>query len=116
MSLAEARRIANRGAPGRRPRSRRTRTSRWPTADKKSSRSAKSAACFGELQRPKPDKGGHTRTQPCCLARLSAKTANGIGGVPRTKADKMETKALAQLAENAEENVSNHPWSVVSSR
>ena len=27
----------------------------------------------------------------------------------------METRALAELAEHAEENVGNHPWSVVSS-
>src|SRR5206468_3053394 len=32
-----ARRIANRGAPGRRPRCHRTRTARWPTTDKKRS-------------------------------------------------------------------------------
>ena len=38
---------------------------------------------------------------------MFAKTASGFGGVPWTEADKMKTKALAELAENAEENVSN---------
>jgi hypothetical protein len=34
--------------------------------------SARSAACFGELLRPKTDRGGHTRTQPRCSGRLVA--------------------------------------------
>ena len=69
--------------------------------------SAKSAAGFGELLRPNADRGGHTRTESCCSGPLFAKTASGFGGVPWTEADKMKTKALAELAENAEENVSN---------
>jgi hypothetical protein len=57
--------------------------------------SAKSAACLGEFLRPKTDRGGHTRTQPGCSGRLSAKTAKGIGGVPWTKADKMPDERTA---------------------
>jgi hypothetical protein len=57
--------------------------------------SAKSAACLGEFLRPKTDRGGHTRTQPGCSGRLSAKTAKRIGGVPWTKADKMPDERTA---------------------
>jgi hypothetical protein len=59
----------------------RLRTKQPPTAialangGQKRSWSAKSAACFAELLRPKTDRGGHTRTQPCCSGRLFAKTA-----------------------------------------
>jgi hypothetical protein len=78
--------------------------------------SAKSGSCLGKLRRPKADRGGHSRTQPSCSGHLFVKTAKRIGGVPWTRADKMETKALAELAGIAEENVSNHPLEVVSSR
>jgi hypothetical protein len=46
------------------------------------------------LWRAPATKGGHTRTQSCCSGRLFARTAKRIriGGVQRTKADKMETR------------------------
>src|SRR5439155_18662071 len=57
-------------------------------------------------------RGGHRRTILLLWPLVRQRPPQRIGGVPRTNADKMEKKALAELAE---ENVGNHPWSVVSS-
>src|SRR5438552_13161895 len=84
----------------------------WPTADKKRSWSAKSAACLGGFRGQRRTGAVIRGHNPVALAACSPRPPERIGGVPRPKADKME--ALAELAENAEENVGNHQRAVVS--
>ena len=79
--------------------------SRWPTADKK--RSGPPGPSFASAI-----SGGQSRTQAVKCGQnllLSPLVRQGsrseFGDVPWPNADKMETTALAELAENAEENV-----------
>src|SRR5437660_183831 len=99
---------ADRAAVGQEPRAGQRRT--------KSALVRQERCLFWRTPAAKSGQGRHRRTESVPSGRLSAKVAKRIGGVPWTRADKMETKALSgaerERRGKREQSVLS-PWSVV---